>query len=115
MRTRMAVGALIGWKDNPGHVVLVKKIKTEDIGIADIAPEWDIPKGGKKARESDEAALWRELQEEVGSRNFKLVQRLPFKMSFRLPRGSGWVGRRRRSFAWNMRVKLQISDRLLVR
>jgi putative (di)nucleoside polyphosphate hydrolase len=88
---RRAVGAIIGWKDHPGQIVLVKKIKTEDIGKADIPPEWDIPKGGIKPGEGLDKALWRELREEVGCEDFKLVKQLPFRMDFQLPQGLRWT------------------------
>ena len=87
---RMAVGAIIGWKNHEGHVILVKKVKTEDLGKADIPPEWDIPKGGMKPGEGAEEALWRELHEEVGGAHFKLLRRLPFSMDFALPPNSAW-------------------------
>jgi putative (di)nucleoside polyphosphate hydrolase len=69
---------------------LVKKVKTEDIAKMDVPPEWDIPKGGVKDKEGDEEALWRELREEVGSDDFRLVRKLPFRMDFPLPSGSRW-------------------------
>lgn len=90
MRIRKAVGAIISWKDNPGHILLVKKVKAEDIHKGDIEPEWDIPKGGIADGERPDGALWRELGEEVGSKKFMLVAELPFRMDFEFPRGSRW-------------------------
>jgi ADP-ribose pyrophosphatase YjhB (NUDIX family) len=88
--TRRAVGAIIGWREHPGNVLLVKKVKTEDIARADINPEWDIPKGGLKDDERDDKGLWRELTEEVGSTEFTLVRKLPFGMNFKFPKGAKW-------------------------
>ncbi len=90
MKVRKAVGAIIGWRDNPGHVILVKKVKIEDIAKADIEPEWDIPKGGLKDGEAAEQGVWRELAEEVGSTGFVLVRKLPFRIAFDFPSGSRW-------------------------
>lgn len=87
---RRAVGAIIGWTDNPGNVLLVKKVRTEDITKEAIPPEWDIPKGGLKDQERDVDGLWRELAEEVGSSEFRLVQKLPFGMNFPFPPKSKW-------------------------
>lgn len=90
IKTRKAVGAIIGWKDHPGHIILVQKVKTEDIGKADIVPEWDIPKGGMKISESKEETLRRELNEEVGAAKFSVVRELPFGMSYDLPSNGRW-------------------------
>ena len=90
LTTRRAVGAIVQRADRPDSILLVKKIKSEDVTKEEIAPEWDIPKGGLKDNEIEEEGLWRELGEEVGSREFDLVRKLPFGMNFPFPPGSRW-------------------------
>lgn len=90
MKVRNAVGAIIVWKEHPGSVLLVKKVKTEDTLRADIDPEWDIPKGGLNDGEKADQGIWRELAEEVGSTEFALIRKLPFRISFNFPPGSRW-------------------------
>ena len=89
--TRRAVGAIIQRTDRPDSILLVKKIKSEDVTKEDITPEWDIPKGGLKDNEIEEEGLWRELGEEVGSKEFDLVRKLPLGMDFSFPPGSRWT------------------------
>ncbi len=105
MKVRRAVGAIIGWRDNPGHVILVKKVKTEDIAKADIEPEWDIPKGGLKGGEKAEQGIWRELTEEVGSTEFALIRKLPFRITFDFPPGSKWDRQKLTFSIWNILVR----------
>ncbi len=88
-RTRKAVGAIIT-QPSKDTILLVKKVKTEDIESREIAPEWDIPKGGIKPGEGQEDAIFRELGEEVGSKDFNLVKQLDFGLDFNFPSGARW-------------------------
>ncbi len=83
---RRAVGAIIRCTRRPRHIILVKKIRREDISPTAItSDEWDIPKGGVKKGETEKDALARELKEELGSNDFRLVKRLPFSICFDFP------------------------------
>ena len=87
---RKAVGAIIKWKNHPGYVAMVKKVKNEWINKGPIPPEWGIPSGGLEEGEEPEKGLWRELSEEVGNANMRVVQVLPFTMDFRMPPNDLW-------------------------
>ena len=82
---RKAVGVVIRCSRLPQHLLLVKKVKQEDISKRNITPEWDLPKGGMKTGEIEEQTVWRELEEELGSINFQLVGKLPININFNFP------------------------------
>ncbi|WP_130297338.1 NUDIX domain-containing protein [Fictibacillus sp. BK138] len=79
---RNAVGAIIfqGTK-----FLLVHKVKISSIKNANknIKGEWDFPKGGVEETDKDlEVAILRELKEETGSTQYKLIKRLDEVLSF---------------------------------
>jgi len=88
LEIRKAVGSVIILSKKPGFLVLIKKVKVEDVASGMAVEEWDIPKGGIKGQETEEQALWRELSEEVSSQSFKVVEKLPFKIVFDFSEGS---------------------------
>lgn len=47
--------------------------------------KWNFPKGGIRAGESDEQALKRELQEELGIKDFKMLAKSKISVIYRLP------------------------------
>lgn len=84
---RKAVGMIIKCAIPAEHILLIRKVRREDISNSDIPPEWDLPKGGMKKGESEQQTLWREVEEELGTRNFNLIRRLPVSINFKFPKG----------------------------
>ncbi len=82
---RKAVGAII---KKGSEFLLVHKVKIMDgkQGPEIIESEWDFPKGGIKPDERDlEKAILRELKEETGSENYKILKELTDKICFTFP------------------------------
>lgn len=70
---RQAVGAIV-FQHN--ELLLIHKVKISDIkGEYTLSKgEWDFPKGGVKHTDNDlESAMLRELEEETGSKKFKVI------------------------------------------
>lgn len=84
LRVRSAVGAVIVQN---GRLLLVHKIKRSDVN-AGSADEWNIPVGGMKPGESADAAVMREIKEELGTTLVKAYSRLPQTIIFKFPSGS---------------------------
>ncbi|WP_349944465.1 glycosyltransferase [Lacrimispora sp. BS-2] len=83
MKTRKAIGAIILCGNK---YLLVNKIKNSN--VKDTLPEngiWDFVKGGIEESESLNEALYRELYEELGSNNFKIIRRLASDLYFKFP------------------------------
>lgn len=81
---RKAVGAIVFQGD---YILLVHKtnINTHN-GKQNISGEWDFVKGGIKSSDRNyEAAILRELHEETGSNDFKVIKELDEKIEFDFP------------------------------
>lgn len=74
---RAAVGAFIINEDN-------QLLITRNFGHGD---KWFVPRGGIEEGESQEEALRRELFEELGVRNVKLIKKSQISTIFTLPEG----------------------------
>tara|TARA_Y100000310_G_scaffold162833_1_gene162773 strand:- start:6692 stop:7126 length:435 start_codon:yes stop_codon:yes gene_type:complete len=63
-----SVGAIVYKKDSKGlkFLILDRSDKTEDF--------WEYPKGHKIKNETDECTLKREIKEELGIKNFKIIE-----------------------------------------
>lgn len=82
-KIRKAVGAVVFQNDEYLLVHKVKSINTK----ANLVGHWDFPKGG--VQESDEGlenAMLRELKEETGSDNYKIIKKFHEKISFAFPK-----------------------------
>lgn len=84
MKIRKAVGAIVFQKDK---YLLVHKIKSIS-DKSDIIPQWDFPKGGIEEFDMDlEKAVLRELQEETGSSNYRIISKFDGRICFNFPKG----------------------------
>ncbi|MFW6025816.1 MAG: NUDIX domain-containing protein [Candidatus Woesearchaeota archaeon] len=85
IKIRKAVGAIVKQND---LFLLIHKIKMMNSlnGPEKIKPRWDFPKGGiKKSDLNLEQAILRELKEETGSDNYKIVKKFNEKIVFDFP------------------------------
>jgi putative (di)nucleoside polyphosphate hydrolase len=84
MKIRQAVGAVVFQND---EFLLVHKVKSINSNT-DIIGHWDFSKGGVKESDKDlETALLRELKEETGSDNYRIISRFDKKICFTFPEG----------------------------
>lgn len=86
-KVRTAVGAII-YQYN--EVLLVHKVKSMnmDHGVKNTIASWDFPKGGVLPTDSSlEEAILRELREETGSQNYRIVRKFADEISFHFPKG----------------------------
>ncbi|MEO4053005.1 NUDIX hydrolase [Solibacillus sp. CAU 1738] len=82
---RTAVGAIIY---QGKEILLVHKVKISSIKNSNnhISGDWDFLKGGVEEDDKDlQDALLRELEEETGSTNYKIIKQLDEKISFSFP------------------------------
>ncbi len=80
---RQAVGAIV--KKNHKYM-LVKKSLCVSMNQS-LVDHWDFPKGGIESRDqTPEAAILRELREETGSSQYKIVKAFEKKLCFDFPK-----------------------------
>lgn len=81
-KIRKAVGAVV-FQNN--EYLLVHKVKSITANV-NLAGHWDFPKGGVQTSEEDlESAILRELKEETGSNNYKIIKKFDKKICFEFP------------------------------
>jgi len=66
------------------EILLVHKVKRSEVnGALDtFQAEWDLPKGGVKEGEFLQDAVLRELYEETGSKEYKIIEELDDTICF---------------------------------
>lgn len=85
LKIRKAVGAIVKQKD---LFLLIHKVKMMNSlnGPEKIKPRWDFPKGGVKSSDLNiELAILRELKEETGSGEYKILKKFDEKIIFDFP------------------------------
>ena len=83
MKIRKAVGAVVVQNN---QYLLIHKVRNSDSNVS-ISGYWDFSKGGvEEADEHLEAAVMRELKEETGSANYKIINRFDRKICFSFPK-----------------------------
>lgn len=79
---RKAVGAII--VQNGEYLLVNKKLSVSTNEV--LHDHWDFPKGAVEPRDKDhEAAILRELHEETGSLNYKILHEFDSKICFDFP------------------------------
>ncbi|MFH0951179.1 MAG: WecB/TagA/CpsF family glycosyltransferase [bacterium] len=79
---------VVGWLFNrEGEVLILNSNKVE-------AREdyWGLPQGGIDAGENGRQALWREMKEEIGTNNFKILAEYQNIFKYRWPKNYGIMG-----------------------
>lgn len=80
---RKAAGAIV---EKNGRFLLVNKVKISDCeNTVQIDGEWDFSKGGVKENEPFEKAVLRELKEETGSEQYRIIKQFDEKIVFEFP------------------------------
>lgn len=83
MNVRKAVGAVVFQND---EYLLVHKVKSIVSNIH-IEGQWDFPKGGIQETDRDlKTSILRELKEETGSTNYKIIKQFTRQISFSFPK-----------------------------
>ncbi|OXT16607.1 NUDIX hydrolase [Bacillus sp. OG2] len=83
---RIAVGAIVLQGEEYLLVHKVKRSALRDSG-GNMKGEWDFPKGGVEESDEDlKAAILRELAEETGSAEYRIIKQLDEKISFSFDR-----------------------------
>jgi putative (di)nucleoside polyphosphate hydrolase len=83
MKIRKAVGAVVFQKN---EYLLIHKVKNSN-NNEDIIGHWDFPKGGVEELDKDlESAILRELKEETGATNYRIINRFETKICFSFPK-----------------------------
>lgn len=85
MKIRKAVGAIV---KTGNRFILIHKVKIMNSknGPEDTLGRWDFPKGGVKSSDMNlNEAILRELKEETGSDQYKIITEFDEKISFKFP------------------------------
>ena len=84
------------YRPNVGCVILHNKNIFVARRIASEANVWQMPQGGIMENEQLEHALFRELMEEIGTNNVKILQESKYQRYYKIPQsliGQAWEGK----------------------
>lgn len=85
LNVRKTVGAIVK-KGNLFLLIHKVKMMNSSKGPEKIKPRWDFPKGGVKDTDADlEQAILRELKEETGSDQYRIIKEFDEKITFNFP------------------------------
>ena len=101
-RYRKCVGMMILNSDNK---ILVGKRMDHPSG------HWQMPQGGIDENENPEEAVWREMHEEIGTKNAKMIKKsahwinynIPYETLKTLPWGHKFIGQTQKWFAFRFK------------
>jgi len=79
----------------------------------DLSDVWQFPQGGIDEGEEVEEALFRELEEEIGTRDVKVIAEYPEWLSYNFPeriakKMKPWTGQKQRYFLVKLKKKAKI-------
>lgn len=74
-----------GYRENVAAIIINKDKKVLMCEHAWIDDAWQLPQGGIEEGESEEEALLRELYEEIGTKSFKVIDKMDSKIKYQLP------------------------------
>lgn len=73
------------FRDNVAAIIINKDKKILMCEHAWIDDAWQFPQGGVKENEDEEEAILRELNEEIGTRKFKILNKMDKKIAYKFP------------------------------
>ena len=73
------------YRENVAAIIINKDKKVLMCEHAWIDGAWQFPQGGVDNGESEEEALLRELYEEIGTKNLKIIGKMDEKISYKFP------------------------------
>lgn len=65
----------------------------------DWTDSWQMPQGGVKSGEEPEKAVFREMKEEIGTDNGRIISRIPGFLCYDFPEPMQYVGQQQEWFA----------------
>ena len=73
------------YRDNVAAIIINKDKKVLMCEHAWIDGAWQLPQGGVQEGENEEEAIIRELFEELGSKKFKIIKKMDYKIKYKFP------------------------------
>lgn len=74
-----------GYRENVAAIIINKDKKVLMCEHAWIDDAWQLPQGGIEEGESEQEAIVRELYEELGTKSFKVIDKMDHKIKYQLP------------------------------
>lgn len=100
------------YRPNVAIVVVNKKGQILACRRSDRYKIWQFPQGGIEKEETEEEAMWRELEEELGTTEAKLIGRLPKTLCYDWPEHlhrKGYCGQEQTYFLVRLKKKAVIN------
>lgn len=73
------------YRDNVAAIIINKDKKVLMCEHAWIDDAWQLPQGGKEDSETEDEAILRELYEELGTKKFKIIDKMTEKLTYKFP------------------------------
>ena len=73
------------YRENVAAIIINKDKKVLMCEHAWIDGAWQLPQGGIEGDEKEEEAILRELNEEIGTKNLKIIDKMDDKITYKFP------------------------------